>query len=660
MSKIINDYEIIKELSKGTYANIYLVTKNVSDIKSYYVIKQINLEGLSLEEKIFFKNEANVLSKIKSEYVVKFIESFEENNFYNIVMEYCEGGDLEKFLEERKKIPLNDNFIWKLFIQIVIGLGEIHNMNILHRDLKTQNIFLTKNNDIKIGDLGIAKQLIKYHFAKTVIGTPYYLSPEICKEKPYNEKSDIWALGCVLYELCTFNHPFESTNQASLIKKILEQNPKPIPSTFDSNFNLIVKQLLQKEKNKRPSCKLILKESFVMKKAKELGLYHKYQKLIEYKINNLHCVGINNKKKPIKRFFTIDNNDKNINIEKKQNSPRKNKIVINNFLKKNQRFTNENNIKPNNPFSSDKKNSNNKKIAKFPIRNVSKDNLITNKKEEINIKINDKKMQNKSSDINLLDTLEMNKKRFNKNDFVENQGQLKINNATNPIVPNEILSKENNKEVRNYRDMFNSRKKPINLLSSNEDIQESLNQMITDFQQESKIEKEFIYNSPKINDSEEKFKKNEKSSSIGASAFHIYYNEENKNNENDDKYLSESDEEKNSNIKSSKKEEERSDNENDIEDEHVKTFYNRDNDYYAKLKERKKENEKNKNYIEKTRKELLDLIGLTDFQNIMQILLFNKNLPENQKNEKINEIIQNYDTDKKEKFHELYSRLISK
>ena len=133
MSQKLNDYEIVKELGKGTYANIYLVTKTSSDIKNYYVIKQINLEGLSVEVKQSFKNEATILSKIKSEFVVKFIESFEENNCFNIVMEYCEGGDLEKFLLDRKKIPLNDNFIWKLFIQIVIGLGEIHNMNILHR-----------------------------------------------------------------------------------------------------------------------------------------------------------------------------------------------------------------------------------------------------------------------------------------------------------------------------------------------------------------------------------------------------------------------------------------------------------------------------------------------------------------------------------------------
>ncbi len=152
MTKKIKDYEIEKELGKGTYGYIYLVTKISSGIKNYYVIKQMNLEGLSIEEKKSFKNEATILSKIKSEFVVKFIESFEENNFFNIVIEYCEGGDLEQFLSKRKKIPLNDNLIWKLFIQIVIGLSEIHKMNILHRDIKTKNIFLTKNNDIKIGD----------------------------------------------------------------------------------------------------------------------------------------------------------------------------------------------------------------------------------------------------------------------------------------------------------------------------------------------------------------------------------------------------------------------------------------------------------------------------------------------------------------------------
>ena len=306
-----------------------------------------------MEEKKSIKKEATILSKIKSEFVVKFIESFEENNFFNIVLEYCEGGDLEQFLIERKKMPLNDNLIWKIFIQIVIGLGEIHNMNILHRDIKTQNIFLTKNNDIKIGDFGIAKQLYRFHFAKTVIGTPYYLSPEICKEKYYNEKSDIWALGCVLYELCTFMHPFESENQASLIKNILEQNPKPIPTTFDNYFNRIIKQLLQKDMIKRPSCKIILKESYVMKKAKELNLYNKYQKLIGYNINNHIKNEINFAKNSMKKNPTIEVYDKNLNIKVRPNNNMKikkiknsnQKKIVKSMFRKNNNIKNKNNIK---------------------------------------------------------------------------------------------------------------------------------------------------------------------------------------------------------------------------------------------------------------------------------------------------------------------------
>ena len=102
-----------------------------------------------------------------------------------------------------------------------IGLYYIHYKKIIHRDIKTLNIFLTKNYDAKIGDLGVAKILENTNHAMTFIGTPYYVSPEMCRNKPYNEKSDIWALGCILYELLTFNHPFTATNQAALFIKIL-------------------------------------------------------------------------------------------------------------------------------------------------------------------------------------------------------------------------------------------------------------------------------------------------------------------------------------------------------------------------------------------------------------------------------------------------------
>ena len=303
-----------------------------------------------------------------------------------------------------------------------------------------------------------------------------------------------------------------------------------------------------------------------------------------------------------------------------------------------------------------KKNFKHNKISKLPIRDRSKNKLIKNKKEAINIKINTKKNHNKSCELNLMDTIEMNKKRFNKSGYLKTQEELKTE-RNNQILKNKKLPKENSKKTRSYRDLFNSENKSIKL-SSNDSVKVSLNQMINDFQPEKQSEvNNFIYNSPKIKDSEEEFKKNEKSSAIKASAFHIYYNKENKNNEMEDKYSSESDEEKNSNIKSNKKEYEGSDNENGIEDEKVKTIYNRENNSDIKFKE--KENSQNKNYIEQTRKELNNLIGMNDFQKIMQILLFNINITENQRNEKINEIIQNYESDKKEKFNELYCRLIS-
>ena len=135
-------------------------------------------------------------------------------------MEYCEHGDLHKLLRKRKDPTdenknkyLTENIVWKFFIQICIGLYHLHSNKILHRDLKTLNIFLTKENKIKIGDLGVAKILDNIeNFATSKVGTPYYLSPEVCEDRPYNNKSDIWSLGCILYELCTLKHPFEAKN----------------------------------------------------------------------------------------------------------------------------------------------------------------------------------------------------------------------------------------------------------------------------------------------------------------------------------------------------------------------------------------------------------------------------------------------------------------
>lgn len=148
---------------------------------------------------------------------------------------------------------LDESKIWKFFIEMCLGLRYLHQNKILHRDIKTINMFLGKDDKIKVGDLGVAKLLNQtQNMAHTIVGTPYYLSPELCEEKPYNHKSDIWSLGCVLYELCTYKHPFEAKNQGSLIMKIVKGQYVPISSKYSEGLRQMVVQLLLKDYRKRP------------------------------------------------------------------------------------------------------------------------------------------------------------------------------------------------------------------------------------------------------------------------------------------------------------------------------------------------------------------------------------------------------------------------
>lgn len=271
---MIRDYTIKDKLGNGSYGTVYRVTKK-SD-KNTYVLKQISLFGLTPSQIEGVKNEANILSQMNSIYVVKYCDSFEDKNFLNIVMEFCDGGDLRRFLEAQMKTgrKIKEDLIWKLFIEISIGLGYLHKKKVLHRDLKALNIFLTKSLEVKIGDLGVAKALTQTSFAKTYIGTPYYLSPEICEERPYNEKSDVWALGCILYELCTYNYPFDAKTQAGLILKILKSKYEPISKSYSYHLHKMLEWLLEKDDNKRPNVSDIMKKQIIIKKAKELGLYN--------------------------------------------------------------------------------------------------------------------------------------------------------------------------------------------------------------------------------------------------------------------------------------------------------------------------------------------------------------------------------------------------
>ena len=159
----------------------------------------------------------------------------------------------------RKNQYFTESQILDWFTQICLAMKHVHDRKILHRDLKNQNIFLTKDNTIKLGDFGIARILSNTREkAKTMVGTPYYLSPEIIENKPYNFSSDMWSLGVVLYELCTLKPPFNAENLKYLALKIVKGIYNPIPAQYSKDLRKLIEVLLKKDVNSRPTVNEIL------------------------------------------------------------------------------------------------------------------------------------------------------------------------------------------------------------------------------------------------------------------------------------------------------------------------------------------------------------------------------------------------------------------
>lgn len=216
--------------------------------------------------------EANLLRQLKHVNIVSYTASFVEKGVLIIIMEYCEVGDLSHHIKKKKenKERFTEDEILNWFIQIAIALEYIHGRKVIHRDIKTSNIFLTGNGTVKLGDFGISKVLENTNeAAMTVVGTPYYMSPEVCESKPYTFKSDVWALGCVLYELCTLQHAFLADNLLGLVYKIVKGNYDAIPEEYSSNMTNLVDMILNKDDAVRPTVQQVLLSPFLKGKMED-------------------------------------------------------------------------------------------------------------------------------------------------------------------------------------------------------------------------------------------------------------------------------------------------------------------------------------------------------------------------------------------------------
>ena len=496
-------------------------------------------------------NEASIMKKLLHPNVISFKDVFKDTklDYFYIVMEYANDGDLSKKIKTQKNKIIGEKYfseekIMQYFYQICRGLQYIHSKNIIHRDIKSQNIFLMKNGKIKIGDFGIAKALTNTkNNATTIIGTPYYFSPEIINGEPYNYKTDIWSLGVVLYEMCCLKLPFESNNIAQLSIKIMKGKYDPIPNRYSKNMANLIKNMLNIDQKLRPNINEVLQSpllknyhnnKYANKSSKNLSsnkkpIINSYKSQYNFKINEQLLEQKQNERKSLV--------NKNSNYKEKSCSPMifKNKSCIENLSLNNQKNNKQSDSLFELPKASNKNKTKKSNIFKristqnemLPKVNLNED-IDSNKKNNVNFSVNIANNiynnNNIAKNMNFFERpkdnlIKENKKSINMHSFNKNLNSIDFNKNSNinksPIdnVSNnnifyninlankeEIINRSNEFDINfSGKSIIFDKEKTIHLLNENEN-KEKENDNKKERDEDSPIE-EKIHSSKYINES---------------------------------------------------------------------------------------------------------------------------------------------------------------
>ena len=453
----MKDFQIISKLSDGEYSTVFKVRRN--EDKKTYVLKKVKLFNLSNLEKENALNEVRLLASVKSIFVISYKDAFfdEKDNTLCIIIEFADRGDLFQKITEHKKSAkfFDESDIWRIFIQLVKGLKSLHDLKILHRDIKPSNVFLFSNGSPKLGDLKKSK-VARRGLGYTQTGTPNYASPEVWKNEPYDNKSDIWSLGCVLYEMITLRPPFRAKNMEGLYNKVCKGQYSKIPDRFSDDLFQVVQFLLQVNPNSRPNCEEILNHPIV---DKRIAYFKSFASKEEPKDKCL----LKTFQMP-KNLLLLSDKLPNTNYDKQ--------------------LYKRNNYDQNKNYRSFSKAGNNKKeeieskdlskriYIKEPqelssLLNIPEEKLIKRNNND-NLNVNNKKHSsntiiNNSHSLNNIIT----EKSANNNNINSSNNLVSKNLSSNPVNNNKIILKKDNK---NYDDLNSQQKNDIRriMLGNNE------------------------------------------------------------------------------------------------------------------------------------------------------------------------------------------------
>ena len=472
----LSDFEIVKQLGKGSYGTVYVVTSKLD--KNTYVMKKMELNHLKESQQKECYREVSILRKVSHPNIIRYYSSFLENESLCIIMEYAELGDLYTLIKhyKRHKKFFDENILWRIAFEVLNGLEYLHTNNIIHRDIKCLNLFLSKDHHVKIGDLGVSTIASLGGMHRTRVGTPLYLSPELIKQIPYDFKTDIWSFGCSLYHLASLEPPFTGNNLIVLGNNIVKRRQKELPGFYSTELKNFIDRMLTKKPEKRPSAKdaksmipaNIMENIFGNKNKEEIKI-RPFSSLGKRKNKDFNVNDKTNSNNILNNKLEKDNATTSINLINKVNSNTNNYNNFNINLKQN----NEK-IKINENINKVNDNKNNKKEEKECKENINnRDNNYNNKKkveikeniiilsDKDNLKIDDK---NEKENKNDNDINEKNLKRQNSNlDLdIKRSSLFNLMNGKknfNCFRNNSIHKKT--KEQKTYRNIFNINNKII-------------------------------------------------------------------------------------------------------------------------------------------------------------------------------------------------------
>ncbi|BCS02902.1 serine/threonine protein kinase nimA [Aspergillus luchuensis] len=294
-------YEVLEKIGCGSFGIIRKVRRKTDGF--ILCRKEINYIKMSQKEREQLTAEFNILSSLRHPNIVAYYhrEHLKASQDLYLYMEYCGGGDLSMVIKNLKKTNkyAEEEFVWRILSQLVTALYRCHygsdpvdvgsnilgpapkpsglkgkqaQMTILHRDLKPENIFLGSDNTVKLGDFGLSKLMNSHDFASTYVGTPFYMSPEICAAEKYTLRSDIWAVGCIMYELCQREPPFNARTHIQLVQRIREGKFAPLPDFYSPELKNVIANCLRVNPDHRPDTAALINLPIIrlMRKEKEI------------------------------------------------------------------------------------------------------------------------------------------------------------------------------------------------------------------------------------------------------------------------------------------------------------------------------------------------------------------------------------------------------